>query len=124
VNAKQPAPEVTEALARIEAQRLGREKQLGVPASCGWALRELYGLLGSRKGVPETAVESAAHAANVAAAIEAIEKLRSLARITGQRAMLKGKRTAQLQRFWRDARSSPSSSPRTEPLREVDALDE
>ena len=105
MNAKLPAPEVTEALARIEAQRLGREKQLGVPASCGWALRELYGLLSRRKVASETAVEGAAHAANVAAAIGAIEKLRSLARITGQRATLNGKRTAQLRRVWRDARS-------------------
>jgi hypothetical protein len=108
MNAKQPTLEVTDALASIETQRQGREKRLGVPASCGWALRELYGLL-SRKGVPESAVTGATRAANVAAAIGAIERLRSLARITGQRAMLKGKRTARLQRFWRDARSSPSS---------------
>jgi hypothetical protein len=113
MNAEQPTPEVTEALASIEAQRLGREKQLGVPASCGWALRELYGLLGGRKGTPETAVEGAAHAANVAAAVGAIERLRSLARKTGRRAMLKGKRTAQLQRSWREARSSPSSRSHT-----------
>ena len=109
MNAKQPTLEVTDALASIEAQRLGREKRLGVPASCGWALRELYGLLGSGEGVPETAVQDAVRAANVAAAIGAIERLRSLARTTGQRAMLEGKRTAKLQRFWRDARSSPSS---------------
>lgn len=102
MNAKQPTPEVTDALASIETQRLGREKRLGVPASCGWALRELYGLLGAEKKAPE----AAANAANVAAAVGAIEKLRSLARITGQRATLNGKRTAQLQRFWRDARSS------------------
>jgi hypothetical protein len=105
MNVKQPTPEVTDALASIETQRLGREKRLGVPASCGWALRELYGLLGAGKEAPE----AAANAANIAAAVGAIEKLRSLARITGQRAMLNGKRTAQLQRFWRDARSSPSS---------------
>ncbi|HET7764257.1 MAG TPA: hypothetical protein VFK92_04135 [Burkholderiales bacterium] len=109
MNAKHPVPEVTDALASIETQRLGREKRLGVPASCGWALRELYGLLGSGEGVPETAVESAAHAANVAAAIGAIERLRSLARMAGQRVMLQGKRKARLRRFWRDARSSPSS---------------
>jgi len=102
MNTEQPTPEVTEALASIETQRLGREKELGVPASCGWALRELYGLLGHGK----TAIEDTPLPANIAAAIGAIERLRSLARITGQRAMLKGKRTAQLQRSWRDARSS------------------
>jgi hypothetical protein len=106
---KQPTPEVSDALVSIETQRLGREKRLGVPASCGWALRELYGLLGAGKGVPETAVRGSARAANVAAAVGAIERLRSLARTTGRRAMLNGKRTARLQRFWRDARSSPSS---------------
>ena len=46
MNAEQPTPEVIEALASIEMQRQRKEKQLGVPASCGWALRELYGLLG------------------------------------------------------------------------------
>jgi len=97
---------MTEALASIEMQRQGKEKQLGVPASCGWALRELYGLLGRGTRTPETAVEDAALPANIAATTGAIERLRSLARETGQRAMLKGKRTAQLQRSWRDARSS------------------
>jgi hypothetical protein len=107
MNADQPTPEVTDALASIETQRLGREKELGVPASCGWALRELYGLLGPAKQVPDAAVQGTTNAANIAAAVGAIERLRSLARTTGRRAMLKGKRTAQLQRFWRDARSSP-----------------
>jgi hypothetical protein len=97
---------MTEALASIETQRQGKEKQLGVPASCGWALRELYGLLGQGKGTPETAVEYTALPANIAAATGAIEQLRRLARETGQSAMLKGKRTAQLQRSWRDERSS------------------
>lgn len=106
MTAKQPTPEVTDALASIETQRLGREKRLGVPASCGWALRELYGLLSPRRDAPGAAVKGAASAANTAAAIGAIERLRSLAWITGRRAMLNGKRTARLQRFWRDGRSS------------------
>lgn len=105
MSAKQPTPEVTDALASIETQRLGREKRLGVPASCGWALRELYGLLGAGKAAPE----AGANAADIAAAVGAIERLRSLARAAGRRAMLNGKRTAQLQRLWRDAQSSPSS---------------
>jgi hypothetical protein len=109
MNAKRPTPEVTDALASIETRRLGREKELGVPASCGWALRELYGLLGHRKEAPEAAVEGAAKAANIAAAIGAIERLRSIARIAGRRAMLAGKPTSQLRRLWRDARCSPSS---------------
>ena len=103
MNAEQPTPEVTEALASIEMRRQGKERQLGVPASCGWALRELYGLLGQGKGTPETAIGDTARPANIAAAIGAIERLRRLARVTGQRARLKGKRTAQLQRSWRDA---------------------
>lgn len=106
MNAEQPTPEVTEALASIEMQRRGKERQLGVPASCGWALRELYGLLARGKRIQETTVEDTALPANVAAATGAIERLRRLARLTGQRAMLKGKRTAQLQRSWRDARST------------------
>jgi len=77
-------------------QRQGKEKQLGVPASCGWALRELYGLLGRGTRTPETAVEDAALPANIAATTGAIERLRSSPG-DGQRAMLKGKRTAQLQ---------------------------
>jgi hypothetical protein len=109
MNAKQPTPEVADALASIETLRLGREKELGVPASCGWALRELYGLLGHGKETAEVAVESAEKTANVAAAIGAIERLRSIARIAGQRATLNGKPTSQQRRLWRDARCSPSS---------------
>ena len=103
MNAEQPTPEVTEALASIEVRRQGKEKQLGVPASCGWALRELYGLLGRGKRTPETVLEDTAIPADIAAATGAIERLRRLARESGQRAMLKGKRTAQLRRSWRDA---------------------
>lgn len=95
MNAQQPAPEVIEAVASIETQRRRKERRLGVPVSCGWALRELYGLLG-RGMLP----------ANIAAATAAIEQLRKLARLTGQRAMREGKRTARLQRSWRDERSS------------------
>ena len=113
MDAKQPTPEVADALARIETRRLGREKELGLPASCGWALRELYGLLGNGKEAPETVVESVAKAANIAAAIGAIERLRSIARMAGQRAMLNGKPAPRLRRLWRDARCSPSSKPGT-----------
>jgi hypothetical protein len=104
MNAEKPTREVTRALASIEMQRRGKEKQLGVPASCSWALRELYGLLGHGKRIPETIIEDAALPANTTAAIEAIERLRKLAWITGRRAMLKG--TAQLQRSWRDGRQT------------------
>jgi len=103
---ERPTREVTRALASIEMQRQGKEKQLGVPASCGWALRELYGLLGHGKRTPFTAIEDTAFLANTAAAIGAIERLRRLAWITGRRAMLKGKRTAQLQRSWRAGRQA------------------
>jgi hypothetical protein len=103
MNAEQPTPEMTEALASIEMRREGKEKQVGVPASCGWALRELYGLLG-RGRTAEAAVEGAVFTANLAAATGAIERLRKLARVTGQRAALRG--AAQLQRSWRDAQSS------------------
>ena len=106
MNAERPTQGVTEALASIEMERQGKEKKLGVPASCAWALRELYGLLARGKRTPETAVEDSALPSEIAAATGAIERLRRLARLTGQRAMLKGKRTAQLQRSWRDARSS------------------
>jgi hypothetical protein len=106
VNAEQPTPEVTEALASIEMRRQGKERRLGVPVSCGWALRELYGLLGHGKRIPETAIGDTAGPANIAAAIGAIERLRRLARVTGQSAMLNGKRTAQLQRSWRDEQPS------------------
>lgn len=106
MDARQPAPEVTDALASIETQRQAKERQLGVPASCGWALRELYGLLARGKRNPEAAVEDAALPANIAATTGAIERLRRLARLAGRRAMLKGKRTGQLQRSWRDAQSS------------------
>ncbi|HZE11105.1 MAG TPA: hypothetical protein VE034_05940 [Burkholderiales bacterium] len=104
MNAEQPTLEVTEALASIEKRRQGKEKQLGVPASCGWALRELYVLLGHGRRALEAPVEDSARAANVAAATGAIERLRRLARETGQRAMLNG--AARLQRSWRDAQSS------------------
>jgi hypothetical protein len=106
MNAEQPTPEVTEALAGIEMRRQAREKRIGVPASCGWALRELYGLLASGKRTAQGDIEGSALPANIAAATRAIERLRGLAWATGRRAMLNGKRTAQSQRFWRDARSS------------------
>jgi hypothetical protein len=108
MNAEQPTPETTEALASIESQRRGKERQLGVPASCGWALRELYGLLAREKRAPDAGVDETAFPPNITAATGAIERLRRLARLAGQRAMLKGKRTAQLHRSWRDERSSGS----------------
>jgi len=104
MNAVQPSRGVTRALASIEMRRQGKEKQLGVPASCGWALRELYGLLGRGKRTPFTAIEDTAFLANTAAAIGAIERLRRLAWITGRRAMLNG--TAQLHRSWRNGRQA------------------
>jgi hypothetical protein len=104
MSAEQPTPEMTETLASIEMRREGKEKQLGVPASCGWALRELYALLYRDRRTAESAVEGTAHPANVAAATGAIERLRKLARATGRRAALQG--AARLQRSWRDARSS------------------
>jgi len=111
MNAEPTTAEMTDTLASIETQRRKKEKESGVPASCSWALRKLHELLGGEKKSPGTYAETAAHAANTAAATAVIRRLRKLARTTGRRAAPKGK--PQLQRSWRDAQSSASGPRRT-----------
>ena len=98
MNAEPTTAEVVAALASIEMERREMEKQSGVPTSCGWALGKLHELLPRKRKSPGTNAESTALRANIAAATAAIEKLRKLAQITGQRATRKG-------RPWRQQKS-------------------
>ena len=91
MNAEPTTAEVVAALASIEMERREREKQSGVPTSCGWALGKLHQLLTRQRKSPGTKAESTALRANIAAATAAIEELRKLAQITGQRATRKGR---------------------------------
>jgi hypothetical protein len=106
VNPESATAEVIDALARIEMQRLEKEKESGVPVSCSWALGKLHELL-PRERKPGTNVESTALRANIEAATRAIGQLRKLAQITGQHATLKGDRPWRRQKSWRDARKDP-----------------
>jgi len=98
MNAEPTTAEVAAALTSIETQRREMEKQSGVPTSCGWALGKLHELLPRERKSPGTNAEGTALRANIAAATAAIEKLRKLAQITGQRATRKG-------RPWRQQKS-------------------
>lgn len=111
MNVEPATAEMTDTLAGIEKQRRQKEKELGVPVSCGWALRKVHEVLGREGKSPGTHAENTAHPANTAAATAVIGRLRKLARATGQRATRKGK--PHLQRSWRDARPSESQPRRT-----------
>jgi len=107
MNAESATAEVIDALARIEMQRLEKEKESGVPVSCSWALGKLHELLPRERKPAGTNVESTTLRANIKAATRAIGQLRKLAQITGQRATLKGDRPWRHQKSWRDARKDP-----------------
>jgi hypothetical protein len=107
VSSEPSAAEVIDALARIEVQRLDKEKESGIPVSCSWALRKLHELLPRERKLAGTNGESTAFRANIEAATRAIGRLRKLAQITGQRATLKGDRPWRPQKSWRDARKDP-----------------
>jgi len=99
--------EVIAALGCIEVQRQKRERESGVPVSCGWALGKLHEMLPREKKPAGTKVESTALRANIEAATRAIGQLRKLAQTTGQRATLKSDRPWRQQKSWRDARKDP-----------------
>ena len=91
MNAEPTTAEVVAAVASIEMERRERQKQSGVPTSCGWALGKLYELLPRERRSPGMNVESAALRANIANATAAIGQLRKLAHISGQRATRKSR---------------------------------
>ena len=107
MNAEHATPEVLDALEGIETQRQEREKESGVPVSCGWALGKLYELLPGRRKSPGTNSEGAALHGNIEAATVAIERLRKLAQITGEHAKLKSDRPWHQQKSWRDMQKNP-----------------
>ena len=102
MNEEAATAEVIDALASIEMQRQQREKESGVPASCGWALGKLHELLPRERELPGNE-ESMAFRANIEAATLAIGRLRELAQVTGQRATQKKGRPWHQQKSWRDA---------------------
>ncbi len=108
MNAEHATPEVIDALEGIEMQRQEREKESGVPVSCGWALGKLYELLPSGRKSPGTNSASTALHGNIEAATLAIERLRKLAQITGQHAKLKSDRPWHQQQSWRDMQNKSS----------------
>ena len=103
MNTERATPEVIDALAGIEMQRREREKESGVPVSCGWALGKLHELLPRERKSPGTNVESTALQANIEAATLAIGRIRKLAQITGEHNKLKSDRPWHQQKSWRDA---------------------
>jgi hypothetical protein len=92
MNGEPTTAETTDALARIEMQRLEREKESGVPISCSWALGRLHELLPRERKSAGTSVGSPALRANIQAATRAIRQLRELAQTAGRRGTLKDDR--------------------------------
>jgi hypothetical protein len=108
MNTGRASPEVIDALAGIETQRREKEKESGVPVSCGWALGKLYELLPRKTKPMGTNAESAALRGNIEAATLAIGRLGKLARITGKGAA--GDRPWHQQKSWRDAQKRSSGN--------------
>jgi len=110
MSAEPTTAEIIDALASIEMQRQEREKESGVPVSCGWALGKLYGLLPRERKSRRTNGESTALQANVEAATLAIGRLGKLAQISRQRATLKSNRARREERSWRDSQKKSSGN--------------
>jgi hypothetical protein len=102
MNGEPATAEMIDALASIETQRQEKEKESGVPVSCGWALGKLYEVLPRNRKSPGTNAESTAPQANIEAATLAIGRLRKLAQTTGEHAKLKSDRPWHQQKSWRD----------------------
>src|SRR6266853_5135102 len=86
MNTERATPEVIDALAGIEMQRQEREKESGVPVSCGWALGKLYELLPRQRKSLGVHMECTVTQADIEVANLAIGRLRKLAQATGYRA--------------------------------------
>ncbi len=89
MNTSRATPEVIDALAGIEMQRQEREKESGVPVSCGWALGKLYELLPRGRKSSGVHRECTVSRANIEVANLAIGRLRKLAEAAGYRATRK-----------------------------------
>jgi hypothetical protein len=110
MNAELATAEMINTLADIEMQRLKREKESGVPASCSWALGKLYEVLPRKRKWSGAKVESTALEANIEAATLAIGRLRKLAQTTGEHTKLKSDRPWHQHKSWRDAQKTFSGN--------------
>ena len=110
MNAEPATTEMIDALASIEMQRQEKEKESGVPVSCGWALGKLYEVLPRKGTSPGTKAEGTAIQANVEAATLAIGRIRQLAQTTGEHAKVKSDRPWHQQKSWRDVQKTFSGN--------------
>lgn len=105
--------EVIERIAGIELQRQAMEKEAGLAAACGSALRKLHALLEHEKAALQAQGADAGHPANADVVRVEIERVKKLSVIMGQgpphrNAGHAGLRQASRQKSWQDAQRSPA----------------
>jgi len=105
--------ETLSAIADIESKRQDLEKDAGLAASCGAALRQLHELLEREREASQLSGPDSGHPANVRALSTEIERVKKLAAITAQGhpagyADAAGLRQRSRQKSWQNAQRSPA----------------
>jgi bacterioferritin-associated ferredoxin len=77
--------EVTDMIAHIEMHRQEKQKEAGLAAACGEALRKLHELLDRERAALQLHVPGTAHSANIEAVTIEVKRVKQLADATGQR---------------------------------------
>jgi len=89
--------EVTDAIAHIEMHRQETQKEAGLAAACSEALRKLHELLEGEQAAPQPHEPGSGHLANIEAVMIEIKRVKKLADIASQGAILKRTHTGQRQ---------------------------
>ena len=97
------ADEMLDMIASIEMQRQETEKEAGLAASCGTALRKLHAVLNREKEALQQRGPGAGHPENVEAVTAAIERVKALAVVKIQGPASQSAYPRQRKESWRDA---------------------
>lgn len=89
--------EVTDAIAHIEMHRQETQKEAGLAAACSEALRKLHELLEGEQAAAQPHGPDSGHLANIEAVMIEIKRVKKLADIASQGAILKRTHTGQRQ---------------------------
>jgi bacterioferritin-associated ferredoxin len=100
--------EMRDMIADGEAQRQAMEKEAGLAAACGSALRKLHELLDREKEALQLRGPAAGHPGNVEAVMIEIERVKQLNVAKSQSPARKGGYSGPRKASWRDARHSPA----------------
>jgi len=100
--------EVIDAIAHIEIQRQGMEKDSGAAAACSESLRKLHELLDREKAAPQPHDPDSGYLANTEAVMIEIKRIQKLAGVAGKGAVSKNPRPGQHQVSLRSGTRNPA----------------